>query len=323
MEKIDILVATYNGEKYLKEQLESLLNQTYKNINIIISDDCSSDGTKEILKEYEIKHQNITVYYQEKNLGYIKNFEFLLKKVESRFFMLCDQDDVWYESKVEESINKLKSSDADLVFTDLEVVDENLNTIYKSFWDYYNYRKKIKKYNDYRLVYMHNVVSGCTILAKASFIKKIIPMPSNSWVIHDYIIVLTVLLNGKVTYIPHPTIKYRQHKSNQVGIKNVYKNFKDFDTFRNFFIQRKIEQFETYVEINDRFPQKLQNQNIGILKYYKSVKDKKCINFKGTSYFFKLYRDDRIGVFLRNYILVNIPILAKLWFYIAKPYKWR
>ena len=79
-ENIDILLATYNGEKYIKEQIESILNQTYKNINLIISDDCSTDNTRKILTEYTQKDKRITVYFQNENQGYIKNFEFLLKR---------------------------------------------------------------------------------------------------------------------------------------------------------------------------------------------------------------------------------------------------
>ena len=81
MDKIDILLATYNGEKYLKEQLDSILNQTYSNFRLIISDDCSNDNTKHILEEYKQKDNRIEVYYQNENLGYVKNFEFLLEKV--------------------------------------------------------------------------------------------------------------------------------------------------------------------------------------------------------------------------------------------------
>ena len=76
MEQIDILMATYNGEKYLKEQIESILNQTHKNIRLIISDDCSTDQTREIIKQYEKKDSRIKVYLQEQNLGYLKNFNF-------------------------------------------------------------------------------------------------------------------------------------------------------------------------------------------------------------------------------------------------------
>ena len=136
MEQIDILMATYNGEKYLREQIESILNQTYSNIRLIISDDCSKDKTREIIKEYEQKDNRITAYFQENNLGYAKNFEFLLTKVENDFYMLSDQDDYWLPEKVEKTFNRLKETNADLVFTDLEVVDENLKTIYQSFNDF-------------------------------------------------------------------------------------------------------------------------------------------------------------------------------------------
>ena len=97
-EKVDVLMATYNGEKYLKEQIDSILNQTYQNIHLIISDDCSTDGTRNILKEYE-ENEKITVFYQENNQGYVKNFEFLLKQVSSELYMFADQDDFWLPEK--------------------------------------------------------------------------------------------------------------------------------------------------------------------------------------------------------------------------------
>ena len=89
-EKVDVLLATYNGEKYLKEQIDSILNQTYQNINLIISDDNSNDSTRKILEEYKKIDNRIKTYLQDKNLGYIKNFEFLLTKVESNYYMLSD-----------------------------------------------------------------------------------------------------------------------------------------------------------------------------------------------------------------------------------------
>ena len=136
-ERIDVLVATYNGEKYIREQLDSIINQTYKNIRILISDDCSKDSTPDILKEYEQKDDRIIVYTHEKNFGnYIKNFEFLLTKVESEYYALCDQDDVWLPEKIEKTFNKLKEENADLAYTDLKVVDQDLNVIYPSMWDY-------------------------------------------------------------------------------------------------------------------------------------------------------------------------------------------
>lgn len=114
-EQIDILMATYNGEKYLKEQIESILNQTYKNIRLVISDDCSKDRTRKILKQYE-QDKRIEVHYHEKNQGYIKNFEYLLKQVKNDIYMLSDQDDVWLPEKVEKSYKTLIDNDADMAF---------------------------------------------------------------------------------------------------------------------------------------------------------------------------------------------------------------
>ena len=144
-EKVDVLLATYNGEKYLKEQIDSILNQTYQNINLIISDDNSNDSTRKILEEYKKIDNRIKIYLQDKNLGYIKNFEFLLTKVESNYYMLSDQDDVWLPEKIEKSMKTLKEKNADLVFGDLEVVDEKLNTIYPSFGDFMLLNRKINK----------------------------------------------------------------------------------------------------------------------------------------------------------------------------------
>ena len=104
--KVDVLMATYNGEKYVEEQIESILNQTYQNIQLIISDDCSTDNTRQILEKYE-KNNKIKIFYQNQNLGYIKNFEFLLKQVENDLYMLSDQDDVWKKEKNKKTIEKL------------------------------------------------------------------------------------------------------------------------------------------------------------------------------------------------------------------------
>ena len=107
-EQIDILLATYNGEKYLREQLDSILNQTYENIQLIISDDCSKDDTRNILKQYEEKDRRVKVYYQDENIGCIKNFEFLLKQVKNKIYMLSDQDDIWMPEKIEKTYQKLE-----------------------------------------------------------------------------------------------------------------------------------------------------------------------------------------------------------------------
>ena len=179
-EFVTIVLPTYNGEKYLEEQIDSILNQTYKEIKLIISDDCSKDNTISILDKYK-ENEKIQIFKQSQNIGVVKNLEFLLKKVETPYYMLADQDDYWLPEKVEKSLEKLKQNDADLVFGDLEVVDENLNTIYPSFGDFMLLNRKIQKcINKETLNYLYNCVTGCTILAKKETLDYILPFPNKS-----------------------------------------------------------------------------------------------------------------------------------------------
>lgn len=312
-ETIDVLLATYNGEKYLAEQMDSILNQTYTNINLIISDDCSTDKTREILEHYKQKDDRVSVYYQEKNLGYVKNFEFLLRKVEHNFYMLSDQDDVWLPEKIEKSFNKLKKENADLVFTDLEVVDENLNTIHHSFNELMLLDKKIKKYiNTYKLNYLYNCITGCTIMSKRKFIEKILPFPVDSkYMIHDYWIGLVISLNGKLIYIPEKYIKYRQHGNNQIGIEKESHGYKQFNQVRNLFIDVKIGIFKTYVNNKQVFTYEIQNINKNAYDYFLEIRDKKNFNFKKWRVFHELYKTESIKYYIANFAIMNLPFFCR------------
>ena len=215
------------------------------------------------MQEYPKKDSRIKLFFQEKNLGYVKNFEFLLSKVENEIYMLSDQDDVWLPTKVEHTYKKLKETDADLVFTDLEVVNEKLETIYPSFNDFMLLSRKIKKYlHSYRLQYLYNCVTGCTLMSKKKFIEIILPIPTESkYAIHDTWIACTVANNGKMEYLDEKTIKYRQHGNNQVGTDKISHGFKNIEQVRELFINVKLGVFGTYVENNDKFPKELQEQN--------------------------------------------------------------
>ena len=313
--KVDILLATYNGEKYIKEQVESILNQTYENIRIIISDDCSTDNTRQVLKEYE-NNEKIKIFYQEKNLGYVKNFEFLLKQVESNLYMLSDQDDVWKKEKVEKSVEKIESEKLDLVFGDLEVVDENLNTLYKSYNRYMHLIHKIKKYQkDYRLQYLYNCMTGCTIISRKNWIDKVLPFPTNSkYMIHDYWLGLVIALNGKVGYIEEPYILYRQHGKNQVGSKKASKTASKLEEVRNISINTRIGTFETYVMHEEIFDEKLRKQNKKALEYFKMLKNKKNFNFRQWGIFFRLYKYESFSQYIKNFMVLNLPWIVKIVF---------
>ena len=316
MDKIDILMATYNGHKFLKEQIDSILNQTYSDFRLIISDDCSKDETRQILKEYEKKDKRIEIYFQEKNLGYVKNFEFLLTKVENDIYMLSDQDDVWLSTKVEHTYNKLKETNSDLVFTDLEVVDENLKTLYPSFNDYMKLSRKIKKCKgDYRLQYLYNCVTGCTLISKKKFLNLILPLPTESkYAIHDTWIACTIANNGKIEYLEEKTIKYRQHGNNQVGTEKISHGFKNLNQVRNLFIEVKLGLFETYVNNEKIFNEKLKEENKQALEYFKMIKNKKNFNFKKWNIFHKLYKNETLSYYIINFFIMNLPWIARILF---------
>ncbi len=313
MEKVDILLATYNGEKYLREQIDSILNQTYTEFRLLISDDGSTDGTRDILKEYKEKDSRIEVFMQDDNLGVVKNFEFLLKKVEAKYYMFSDQDDIWKETKIEKSLNKIEEG-YDLVYSDLEVVDENLNVTYSSYWKLKGIYNKIKKYNNFESLYLNNFVTGCTIISKKELMNLFMPLPNTSkFVLHDYWISLIISQSGKIAYIEEPLIKYRQHKNNKVGSKKKSDELKSIDEIRSLFIQVKKEHFKVFIENEDKFKsEEVKKLNRKALEYYEMLETKKNINFKGLGLFLKLYKYEGLSYNLQNFAILNLPIIAKI-----------
>lgn len=320
MENIDILLATFNGEKYLKCQLDSLLNQTYKNIRILVNDDASTDGTVEILQEYEKKDDRISVQYNKENLGSIKNFENLLSRVETKYFMLSDQDDYWLPDKVEKSLNKIVEENADLVFTDLEAVDEELKTITPSVARTRGYIKNIQKYNNYKLAFLrNNGITGCTIISKKELINKYIPIPKKDPMEHDWWMALLIGQNGKISFLDEPTIKYRQHNNNQVGIKGMKETIDTAQKYREEYINLKLKQFKLYVENEDKFENK---EIIELAKkaiiYLKEIQNKKIINLKKYKTFFDLYNMEYFSMRMKTFVMLNIPVLAKITYKLFK-----
>ena len=313
MEKVDILLATYNGEKYLREQIDSILNQTHTEFRLLISDDGSTDGTIEILKEYKEKDARIDVFFQENNLGVVKNFEFLLEKVEAKYYMFSDQDDIWKETKIEKSLNKIEEG-FDLVYSDLEVVDENLNVTYSSYWKLKGIYNKIKKYNNFESLYLNNFITGCTMISKKELINSFMPLPNTSkFVLHDYWISLIISQNGKIAYIEEPLIKYRQHKNNKVGSKKKTDELKSIDEIRSLFIQVKKEHFSVFIENENKFKsEEIRKLNKKALEYYEMLETKKNINFKGWGLFIRLYKYEGLSYSLQNFAILNLPVLTKI-----------
>lgn len=318
--KIDILMATYNGEKYIEEQINSILNQSYKDINLIISDDGSKDKTREILTKLASKDKRIQVYFQEKNMGVISNFEFLLGKVTTEYFMFADQDDYWKNFKVEKTLKKMIETDSDLVYTDLEVVDENLNTTHSSYWELKGLKNKIKKYNNFQALYLNNFITGCTMMVKSSYINKFLPLPKESkYMLHDYWIALIVAQTGKINYVEETTIKYRQHGNNSVGSKRRTDELTSAKDVHDLFVNVKIEHFQVFCNNEEFFENdKYKKLNKESLKYYKKLKNNYFINILNILNFIKLYKYEDFGYKIKNFIILHFYIMFRVMYKFVK-----
>jgi glycosyltransferase involved in cell wall biosynthesis len=213
-------MATYNGEKFISEQIESILNQTLKPDEIVISDDASTDQTLKILLEYQKQYPNlIKVISNKNNAGFVKNFERALLNVTGDFIALSDQDDVWVPEKLQEEYNILeKNPNVGLVFSDLELVDEHLNKIGTSMWKLHKWQLDgyIKGVDFFENILRSNRVTGCTIMIRKSVIANLIPF-YNRINLHDYWLALGASLLSDVFAIDRQLVLYRQHSSNQTG----------------------------------------------------------------------------------------------------------
>src|SRR5258706_11226368 len=134
---VSLVIATYNGEKYLREQLDSIFNQTYSNLEVIAIDDCSSDFSVQILNEYASRHSNMTVFLNPSNLKHVKTFEKGISLTHGDYIGLCDQDDIWDVSKIEETM-KAFDDGVLLTYCDSMFVDENGQSLGRKISDIKN-----------------------------------------------------------------------------------------------------------------------------------------------------------------------------------------
>ena len=316
MEKINILMATYNGRRYVAKQVESILNQTYKDFRLIISDDGSTDSTVKILQEYEKMDSRVEIYSQQKNLGVVANFEFLIDKVRSELFMFSDQDDIWEPDKIEKTLKKMEEDNLDLVYTDLEVVNSRLKQISQSYWSLKGLDYKIKKYNNFESLYLNNFVTGCTMLVKSKWINDFMPLPKNSkYILHDYWISLVISQKGKIGYLDEQTIKYRQHSNNRIGSKTKSETMESLDSVRDLFIDVKLDHFNIFIQNEDKFVNEYyRNLNREALKYYENLKNVKQFTLNEIGLFFKLYKYEAFNYKIKNFIILHFPCFARPYF---------
>ena len=222
---IEILLPVYNGEKYLREQIDSIINQNFFDWVLKIRNDGSKDDSQKIINEYCCRFPGkiIEIDSPKNNIGLLQSINYLLKSEPyGEYVMFSDQDDVWLSDKIDITLKKMKELENTFencpiaVFTDLMVVDKKLNILHDSYFE--SQRIFPDACKNYMSALALNVAPGCTIMINKIAKQCIYPLKS---LIHDYWIICNVAYYGKCDYINRPTILYRQHGNNSIGAENV------------------------------------------------------------------------------------------------------
>ncbi|MEI3401910.1 MAG: glycosyltransferase [Clostridia bacterium] len=321
-ELVDILVATYNtNEKYLRKQIESILRQTHKNLKIYISDDKSSDKkVAEILKEYEKKDNRIKLYIQPKNLGYNKNFEFLLQQSTANYIMFSDHDDVRGKEKVEKSLKKIKEENVDMVYCNCRQVDEDGVVLQD---DYFKYKNVPLVKGKSKLAISRCVGIGCSQIITKTVRDKMLPF-KNEVIAHDWLAAFIANEGKGMCYIKEPLFDYRLHGTNVFGGRSLNQNlnrwkqengksYKAFLKYREDAINRAylggIKMCKQYVSIkkDEQFIEEAE-------KYYNNILNSYKINWNLKAFFKILAGKNQGKKMIRECVLFHFPVLGYLKF---------
>jgi len=206
---VSIVVATYNGERFLAALLDSLFRQTYQNSEIIVVDDCSTDSTPTILEDYARSHAQIKWFKNDRNLGYQKNFErgFLLAKGD--YIAPCDQDDIWLPTKIEVLVRRRE--DFGVVYCDSAFIDKAGTPLNQKMSEW----KVLTDFDDPINFAVGGSVPGHAMLIKRSVVMEAMPFPDT--ISHDYWLGFVATFGGPMKFVDEPLVLYRRHDTNIFG----------------------------------------------------------------------------------------------------------
>jgi hypothetical protein len=223
---VDVLLATYNGAAHLPALLASVASQSYGGWRLIIRDDGSDDHTPDLIAAFAATQGDRVLVVRDgrANLGVCGNFSALLDHSTASYFMFCDQDDVWLPKKIETLLKRARDTEARSIFRtpvlvhgDMTVVDEELNEIHESFWDYQRlYDPAFPPSKDVFLV--QNYIAGCTMLGNSALREMMRPIPEGAH-IHDWWAALIAAQFGEIVPVASPLTLYRQHTDSQIGAR--------------------------------------------------------------------------------------------------------
>ncbi len=224
--RIDILLATYNGEKYLAEQLDSIIAQCSSHIRILIRDDGSSDTTPTLLEQYRSQYPHIiTLVPFDTNKGATQNFNTLLSHSDADYIFFSDQDDIWEKDKITKTLAAFSNKDdvPQMYFSDLCKIDDKGDIICSSL---YMDEKINPLYTSTHRLLMQNVPYGCTMAINRTLADLAFPIPQEA-LLHDHWVALIASLFGEIQYIPTATIRHRIHDTNASRAASIHRKEQD------------------------------------------------------------------------------------------------
>ncbi len=306
MNKVSILMAIYKPNiKWLIEQISSLNAQTYGNIELIVYNDCPDDmiNYEKIYRKY-ITNFNFKIIHGEINLGSTLAFGKLTEMADGKYIAYCDQDDVWLPNKIEILVNEIEKNDADLICSDMYVIDAKSNIVATSITQV---RPRYIFYNGesvFENVIVHNWVTGCTVLVKTEFAKNALPFPKEF--VHDVWLAAYVGAYGKILNLNESLIKYRIHYDNQTLVLVGINNKDDYYINRILGFKKKIEILE------QRFNSDNIKNTIQLLSKFANARDSyynNC-NLKNFYSLFKLRKANKSIV----YFELSLPFMPEIFF---------
>jgi glycosyltransferase involved in cell wall biosynthesis len=222
---VSVAMCTYNGSRFLQQQLESIASQNRIPDELVICDDCSTDETRGILSEFANRATfPVRLEFNRTNLGSTKNFEKAISLCQCNIIALCDQDDVWHAEKLGCMLERLeRDQNIGAVFSDAELIDESCKFLSKSLWQtaFINQRKqdRFDKGEGLSVMLKHPVVTGATMAFRSEFRDLILPIPSKQ--LHDHWIALLIAAVSKLVPIKKTLIMYRRHGTQQIGLCDI------------------------------------------------------------------------------------------------------
>lgn len=222
--KVSVALCTYNGARFLAEQLDSIRAQTVLPDELVVGDDRSTDETVSMIGRFaETAPFPVKLEKNEKNLGSTKNFEKTLKRCAGDLIFLCDQDDIWHADKIATIVGEFETSkNIGLVFSDAVMIDENSKLLEGSLFDFTfgpSERRRSCGQEFYKTILSGNVVTGATAAFRSRFLEEVLPIPTDiPNMIHDGWISLAISFRSEIVFLERPLIRYRQHRDQQLGV---------------------------------------------------------------------------------------------------------